>query len=263
MSDQAPLPLTLQGKVVVQFGGTGLLGPALIDALVAAGATVVIASRNRDSLKDIVAAHAATGHTVHPEEVDQHSEPSLHALRDRILAQHGRIDGVVYNSASRPMKSFADDLAAWRQSMDDNATGFIATIRAFGDVMAKQGSGSIVNISSMYGVVGMNPWLYEGTSMGAPPDYFFHKGGMINVTRYLAAYYGKSNIRVNVVSPGGIYNPAKPQAPAFLEKYEKMTMLGRMAEARELGGPVVFLLSDAGRYVTGANLLVDGGYTAR
>ncbi len=235
----------------------------MIDALVAAGATVVIASRNRDSLKDIVAAHAATGHTVHPEEVDQHSEPSLHALRDRILAQHGRIDGVVYNSASRPMKSFADDLAAWRQSMDDNATGFIATIRAFGDVMAKQGSGSIVNISSMYGVVGMNPWLYEGTSMGAPPDYFFHKGGMINVSRYLAAYYGKSNVRVNVVSPGGIYNPAKPQAPAFLEKYEKMTMLGRMAEARELGGPVVFLLSDAGRYVTGANLLVDGGYTAR
>ena len=263
MPDTAPLPLTLHGKVIVQFGGTGLLGPALIDALVAAGATVVIASRSRDSLKDIVAAHAAAGHTVHPEEVNAQSEPSLHALRDRILAQHGHIDGIVYNAASRPMKSFQDDLSAWRQSMDENATAFIATIRTFGDVMAKQGSGSIVNIASMMGVIGMNPWLYEGTTMSAPPDYFFHKGGMVNVTRYLASHYGRMNVRVNVVSPGGIYNPAKPQAPAFLEKYGKMTMLGRMAEARELGGPVVFLLSDAGRYVTGANLLVDGGYTAK
>lgn len=263
MPDSTPLPLNLEGKVVVQFGGTGLLGPALIDALVAAGATVVIASRSRGSLKEIVATHAAAGHTVHPEEVDQHSEPSLHALRDRILAEHGRIDGVVYNSASRPMKSFGDDLAAWRQSMDDNATGFIATIRVFGDAMAKQGSGSIVNISSMYGVVGMNPWLYEGTSMGAPPDYFFHKGGMINLSRHYASLYGPRKVRVNVVSPGGIFNPDKPQPEPFLSRYGQMTMLGRMADAHEVGGAVVFLLSDAASYITGANLPVDGGYTAK
>jgi NAD(P)-dependent dehydrogenase (short-subunit alcohol dehydrogenase family) len=200
---------------------------------------------------------------VHAEEVDTLSEPSLHALRDRVVAQHHRVDGVVYNSASRPMRTFADDLAAWKESMATNATGFFAAVRTFGDVMAAQGSGSLVNIASQMGTIGMNPFLYEGTAMGAPPDYFFHKGGMINLTRYLASHYGPRGVRVNAVSPGGIFNPAKPPPPAFLERYAKMTMLGRMAEARELGGAVVFLLSDASTYITGANLAVDGGYTAK
>ncbi|MFM7752237.1 MAG: SDR family oxidoreductase, partial [Opitutaceae bacterium] len=125
------------------------------------------------------------------------------------------------------------------------------------------GGGSIVNISSIYGMVGSNPWLYEGTSMTTAPDYFFHKGGMINLTRHLASHYGPQKVRVNVVSPGGVYNPDNPQAPAFLERYGKMTMLGRMAEAPEVTGAVVFLLSDASTYVTGTNLVVDGGYTAK
>ncbi len=99
--------------------------------------------------------------------------------------------------------------------------------------------------------------------MSASPDYFFHKGGMINLTRYLASHYGEMNVRVNVVSPGGIYNPDQPQADAFLERYGKMTMLGRMADAPEIGGSVVFLLSDASTYITGANLAIDGGYTAK
>ncbi len=256
-------PFSLAGKVVVQFGGTGLLGPALIAALGSAGATVVAASRSRTSLAPLIASERAGGRTVHAEEVDIGSEPSLHALRDRVLAQHGRVDGVVYNAASRPMRSFDDDLAAWKDSMATNATGFFATIRTFGDVMAARGSGSLVNIASQMGSIGMNPWLYEGTAMGAPPDYFFHKGGMINLTRYLASHYGIKGVRVNSVSPGGIYNPAKPQAPAFLERYGKMTMLGRMGETREFGGAVVFLLSDASTYITGANLAVDGGYTAK
>lgn len=144
-----------------------------------------------------------------------------------------------------------------------NATGFFAAVRACGDAMARQQRGSIVNISSQMGSIGPNHFLYEGTGMTVAPDYFFHKGGMNNLTRYLAAHYGPRSVRVNTVSPGGIYNPSKPQAPAFLERYAKMTMLGRMAEAREIGGAVVFLLSDASTYITGANLAVDGGYTAK
>ena len=254
---------SLQGKVIIQFGGTGLLGPALIKALGEAGATVVVASRSRASLDSLVAQESAAGRVIHPEEVDTHSEASLHALRDRILAQHQRVDGIVYNAASRPMTSFSDNLSAWKESMATNATGFFAAIRTFGDVMAAQGSGSIVNIASQMGTIGMNPWLYEGTALKAPPDYFFHKGGMINLTRYLASHYGTQGVRVNVVSPGGIFNVSKPQAPAFLERYGKMTMLGRMADPRELGGAVVFLLSDASTYITGANLPVDGGSTAQ
>lgn len=258
-----PPPPPLQGKVIVQFGGTGLLGPALVSTLGAAGATVVVASRSRASVEPMVAAERAAGHNTHAEEVDTTSEPSLHALRDRIVAQHQRVDGIVYNAASRPMKQLNDDLAAWKESMAFNATGFFATVRTFGNLMAAQKSGSVVNIASQMGTIGMNPWLYEGTTMNAAPDYFFHKGGMINLTRHLASVYGQQGVRVNVVSPGGIYNPARPQAAAFLERYGKMTMLGRMAEAREIGGAVVFLLSDAASYVTGANLPVDGGYTAK
>lgn len=256
-------PFSLRGKVVVQFGGTGLLGRALVSALGTAGATLVIASRNRSSLAALAKNEQAAGRTVEVDEVDIVSEPSLHALRDRVLARHGRVDGIVYNAVARTMKTANDDLAAWRASMETNATGFFATVRAFGDAMAAKGSGSIVNIASMQGMVGMNPWLYEGTSMTASPDYFFHKGGMINLTRYLASHYGAKGVRVNAVSPGGIFNPEKPQAPAFLERYGKMTMLGRMAEAGEVGGAVVFLLSDASEYVTGINLPVDGGYSAK
>ena len=255
---------SLQGKVIIQFGGTGLLGRPLVASLASAGATLVVASRNRASLADLAAAEQAAGRAVHVEEVDIGSESSLQALRDRVRAAHGQMDGIVFNAVSRSMKGYGDALDTWAASMATNATGFFATVRTFGDAMAASGrGGSIVNIASMMGMVGMNPWVYEGTNMGASPDYFFHKGGMINLTRYLASYYGAQRVRVNVVSPGGIYNPAKPQAAAFLERYGKLTMLGRMADAREVGGAVVFLLSDASTYITGANLPVDGGYTAK
>ena len=249
--------------MVVQFGGTGVLGSALVKHLAAAQATLVVASRSQTALEPIAAAENAAGHRVETDQVDIGSEPSLHALRDRVLARHGRVDGIVFNAVTRPMRGFDDDLAAWRSSMATNATGFFATVRAFGDAMAERGSGSIVNISSQMGTIGVNPWLYEETRTLPPPDYFFHKGGMINFTRYLASHYGSRGVRVNAVSPGGIHNPEKPPASDFLERYGKMTMLGRMAAADEIGGAVIFLLSDASTYVTGINLPVDGGYTAK
>lgn len=263
MSTLAAPSFSLAGKVVLQSGGTGNLGRTLVTALAASGATVVVASREAGKLDGQIAHERAAGRAVFAETVDLGSEASLHALRDRVLAAHGRIDGFVFNAVSRPMRSMADDLAAWRSSMETNATGFFAFVRTVGDAMAKTGGGSIVNIASMQGVIGMNPWLYEGTTMTAPPDYFFHKGGMINLTRYLASHYGPHRIRVNAVSPGGIFNPEKPAPPAFLERYAKVTMLGRMAEAHEISGAVVFLLSDASTYITGSNLIVDGGYTAK
>ncbi len=248
---------------MIQFGGTGLLGRSLVSSLAAAGATLIVTSRNRPALEAMAAAEAQAGHTVLVEETDIGSEPALHALRDRVLEQHGQIDGIVFNAVSRPMRSLDDDLARWKESMETNSTGFFATVRTFGDAMAAQGSGSIVNIGSMYDIIGSNPFLYEGTSMKTSPDYFFHKAGMLNLTRYLASEYGPRGVRVNIVSPGGIFNPEKPQAAAFLERYGKMTMIGRMALAHEIGGSVVFLLSGASSYITGHNLLVDGGLTAK
>jgi NAD(P)-dependent dehydrogenase (short-subunit alcohol dehydrogenase family) len=260
----SPSVIALTGKVIIQFGGTGLLGRALVQALAAAGATLVVASRNRAQLESLAAREAAAGRNVLIEETDIGSEASLANLRDRVLAQHGRIDGIVFNAVTRPMRAMGDDLALWRASMETNATGFFATCRMFGDAMARQPTGgSIVNIASIYGQVGSNPSLYEGTTMTTAPDYFFHKGGMVNLTRYLASHYGPSRVRVNVVSPGGIFNPDAPQAAEFIARYNRVTMLGRMCEAHEVGGAVIFLLSDASTYVTGANLPVDGGHTAK
>jgi NAD(P)-dependent dehydrogenase (short-subunit alcohol dehydrogenase family) len=157
------------------------------------------------------------------------------------------------------MKSPDAPLADWESSMKTNATGLFAITRAFGEAMATQSRGSIVNIGSIQGMVGPDYSLYEGLNMQAIPDYFFHKAGMVNLTRFFAAQLGPRGVRVNCLSPGGFFSG---QSPTFVERYAKATFLRRMAADGDLGGPVIFLLSEAARYVTGVNLPVDGGYTA-
>ncbi|MDB6127352.1 MAG: short-chain dehydrogenase [Verrucomicrobia bacterium] len=251
---------SLQGKVVVLTGGAGLYGRGLTTFLASAGATLVIASRGLAALETVASEERALGRNVEAEELDQGDEQSVLALRDRVVARHGRVDGLVNNAVLRPMKSPDDSVANWAESMRVNATGLFAITRAFGEAMASQRGGSIVNIGSIQGMVGANLWLYEGTNMGTVPDYFFHKGGMLNLSRYYAALLGPSGVRVNCLSPGGFYHNHDPH---FVKRYESMTMLGRMARDSDLGGAVVFLLSDASSYITGANLPIDGGYTAK
>jgi NAD(P)-dependent dehydrogenase (short-subunit alcohol dehydrogenase family) len=128
--------------------------------------------------------------------------------------------------------------------------------------MAEQGSGSIINIGSIQGMVGPDGELYEGMDFhGFVPDYFFHKGGMVNFTRFVASYYGPRNVRCNCISPGGLASHRTPDR--FAERYSGRTLLGRMASGTDLMGSIVFLASDASAYVTGVNLPVDGGYTAK
>lgn len=257
-------PFSLAGKTILQFGGSGLLGRALVRSLAEAGATLVVASRDTTSLAPFAATLGSARDRVHLDRVDLLHEPSIRELVARIVSRFGHLDGMVYNAVSRPMSGgFNDDLSRWEESMRLNATGFFAAVRACGDAMAAAQRGSIVNIASHMGMVGMHPALYDGPAAQPAPDYFFHKAGMINATRYLASHYGARKVRVNVVSPGGIYNPDRPQKPEFLQRYAPMTMLGRMADAAEIGGAVVFLLSDASTYITGANLPVDGGYSAK
>jgi NAD(P)-dependent dehydrogenase (short-subunit alcohol dehydrogenase family) len=252
---------SIRGRVVVLSGGGGFYGRGLAAMLAEAGATLVIASRNLEKLRQVAAEEMARGFSVHAEQLDQSDEKSVLALRDRVLAKFGRVDGLVNNSVARPMKGPDAPLSAWEESMRVNATGLFLVTRALGEAMCEKGSGSIVNIGSIQGMIGPSLELYAGTNMGTPPpDYFFHKGGMENLTRYYAGIYGPHGVRVNCVAPGGFFNH---QPEPFLTRYNEHTMLGRMAGERDLGGAVIFLLSDAAKYITGANLPVDGGYTAK
>ncbi len=252
---------SLKNKIVLLTGGAGLYGRGLAKDVAAAGARLIIASRNKDSCEAVAEDIRRDGFEAHSEVLDQGSEDSILGLRERVMEKFGRMDGLVNNSVARPMRGPDADLQAWEESMKVNGTGVYLMHRHFGKIMTEQGSGSIVNIGSMMGMVGPSPALYENTDMGLPPpDYFFHKGGMINLTRYYASIYGADGVRVNCLSPGGFFNN---QPKPFLERYVKQTFLGRMGNDTDLGGAVVFFLSDASLYITGTNLPVDGGYTAK
>jgi NAD(P)-dependent dehydrogenase (short-subunit alcohol dehydrogenase family) len=150
----------------------------------------------------------------------------------------------------------------WQRNMNINAAGLVDITRAFADVMTRQRSGSIINIGSIYGLVGYDAWLYEDMSFdGVAPDYYYTKGGMASITRVWAGYYGKYKIRVSCVHPGGLRSERTDEA--FVRKYSKKTFLGRMAGDTDLMGCIVFLASDASAYVTGVNIAVDGGLTAK
>ncbi len=252
---------SLTDQVVLLTGAAGLFGRGLATALAEAGATLIIASRDAEKLRAVAEEETARGHRVFAEAFDQGEESSVLELRARIEERFGVLHGLVNNSVLRPMKGANGTAEQFAESMRVNATGLMLMLRVFGAAMAEAGRGSIVNIGSIQGMIGPSYELYTGTAMGdLPPDYFFHKGGMLNLTRFYAGLYGPQAVRVNCVSPGGFYNN---QPGEFVRRYSEHTMLNRMADDHDLGGAVVFLLSDASRYVTGVNLPVDGGYTAK
>jgi len=252
---------SLKGKVALVTGGAGLYGRQIVQALAEAGARTYIASRNLAALEELAAEHRALGHDVRALRLDQTDEKSIFAVRDAIVKESGKLHILVNNAVARPVKKgYFDDAAAIDESLRVNGTGLILVTRALGEVLAD--GGSIINIGSMMGLVGPEPANYQGTEMnGWYPDYFFHKGGMANLTRFLASYYGPRAIRVNCIHPGGLRSPSQPEA--FVKNYSERTCLGRLANDADLMGIVVFLASDAAAYLTGTNIPVDGGYTAK
>jgi len=253
---------SLQGKVSLVTGGSGLYGQQIVRALAEAGATTYFTARDKTKLSGLESDFAADGVTATGLELQQDSEASILALRDEIVRRSGCIDILVNNAVARTMSGWSDDAAKFDESMRINATGMFLVTRAFGDIMAEQGGGTIIQVGSIQGMIGPDGSLYEGFDFhGFVPDYFFHKGGMVNFTRFAASYYGPKGVRCNCVSPGGIASYRTPQS--FIERYSQRTLLGRMANDTDLMGAIVFLASDASLYVTGANLPVDGGYTAK
>ncbi|MCG8311391.1 MAG: SDR family oxidoreductase [Cytophagales bacterium] len=252
--------LNLKGKVSLVTGGAGNYGKCIAEGLAEAGATVIIASRNIARSQVVANRFCAEGLDVHAMQVDQSDHSSVLLLKKEVMKTFGRLDVFVNNAVSRPVKGYDDPIAHFAESMRVNATGMMDITREMCSLIADGGGGSVINISSMMGMFGPDLSNYEGTNMGhPPPDYFFHNAGVINLTRYLAKVLADKNIRVNCVSPGGLFNN---QPQPFLEHYCKKVPLKRMANEDDIKGLMVLLASDAGAYVNGENILMDGGMYA-
>jgi NAD(P)-dependent dehydrogenase (short-subunit alcohol dehydrogenase family) len=249
----------LSGKTALVTGGAGIYGLPISEALAEAGAHVVIASRTLNACEQSAGSLNAAGYAASAEQYDQSDERSILALRGRLQDRFGSIDILINNSVARTMRRYEDPLETWRASMEVNATGLFAISRAFLDAMMQRGAGSIVNIGSIQSIAAPDFGNYEGTPMSTPPDYHFHKHGLIGLTRYLAALGGPRGVRVNAISPGGFETPGTDTS--FRDRYCRRVFLGRMAGRDDIKGAVVFLASPASAYVTGQNLIVDGGYT--
>ena len=250
----------LTGRVAVVSGGAGLYGRQIVEALAEAGARTIMASRDVGKLEEQAKTFRDRGLKVEAMELDQGDEGSIERLAKGVIERAGAVDVLVNNAVLRPMKGWDDPVEKFEQSMRVNATGVFLMTRAFGRHMVARGKGSIINIGSIQGLVGPDFSLYQEVGWDTPPDYFFHKGGMLQLTRFAAAKLGPQGVRVNCIVPGGFFNE---QDERFVRRYCERTFLGRMAGQTDLKGSVVFLASDASAYVTGSSLVVDGGYTAK
>lgn len=262
---------SLSGKVAVVTGACGLLGKEHCLALDGAGAHVVVADLNLEACRDLA---RQLRNEALPLAFDITQADAICQARDEILNRFGQIDVLVNNAAIND--KFEDPRAAlqqsqfehypldlWNLSIEVNLTGMFLSSQILGTPMAERRCGSIINIASTYGMNGPDQSIYLDAD-GNPtfyksPAYPVTKAAVINFTRYLAAWWGKSGVRVNTLSPGGVENG---QASQFIENYGRKTVLGRMSRPEEYRGAIIFLASEASSYMSGANLVVDGGWTA-
>jgi len=264
----------LAGRVAIVTGGAGLLGTGYCHTLSAAGARVVVADIDGPAAEALAeAVTRSSGVRALGVRADVASRASVRAMAERVLAEFGRIDALVNNAALDPKfdsahagshpNSFEEfPVEAWEQALAVNVTGMFLCAQAVSRAMLSAGRGVIVNVSSTYGVVGPDQRLYqrEGQSPAYKPvTYTVSKAAAIGLTRYLATYFAGKGIRVNTLTPGGVFAGHDEE---FVRRYSARTVLGRMAEKEEMNSAMLFLVSDASSYMTGANLVVDGGWTA-
>lgn len=282
---------SIQGRVAVVTGGAGLLGVEFCRTLASAGAQVVVADLVGDAAGALADELNRGGlpqgsplQRALAVQTDVTQPASVQALVQTTLATYGRLD-ILVNSAALDPKVGPDDapgsqtsagdrvrpelgnfetypLAAWNQALAVNLTGAMLCCQAAVIPMLAQGRGVIINLSSIYGLVAPDQRIYQRPGQPTqykPVYYTVTKAGLLGLTQYLATYYAGQNIRVNALTPGGVHNQ---QDPAFVQAYSARAVLGRMAHKSDMNGALLFLASDASEYMTGANLVVDGGWTA-
>jgi len=243
--------MILKDKVIIVTGGSGLIGKEIIADIKRKGGIPINA--------DISVETNFQNGTL---EMDITIDNSIQEGFDQVYNKFGRIDGLVNNAYPRTKDwgtRFEDiDPNSWRVNVNLQLNSYFVCCQKALKYMVSEGKGAIVNIASIYGVVGNDFTLYEAYGGTSPAAYSAIKGGLINFTRYLASYYGRKGIRVNCVSPGGIKDN---QHPSFIERYEAKVPMGRLGNPDDIAPSISFLLSDEARYITGQNLIVDGGWT--
>ena len=266
----------LSGRVAIVTGGVGLLGAEFCKTLAEAGAAVAVVDLNASASQAVADTLTNSGHKAQAFAVDITKPDSVNAMVENVLSAFGRID-ILVNSAALDPKfdpdavkkgitpgAFEDyPLEQWNAALNVNLTGMFLITQACVKPMLAQGKkGSIINICSTYGLNGPDQRIYikDGERVAFKPVYYtVTKAGVMGFTKYLAAYYAGTDIRVNALTPGGVFNNHEDY---FVKNYSAKTIIGRMAKKDEMNGALLFLASDASSYMTGNNVVVDGGWTA-
>uniref|UniRef100_UPI0040485372 oxidoreductase n=1 Tax=Algoriphagus sp. TaxID=1872435 RepID=UPI0040485372 len=242
----------LKDKIIIVTGGNGLLGGEIIKKLMTEGAICINIDINHNTSIDLSCIQC-----------DITDSESIDKAIQLVINNFNNIDGLVNNAYPRTKDwglKFEDiDFHSWQSNIDWQLNSYFYFTQQVSKYMVKQGFGSIVNMASVYGVVGPDFTVYDGTEMTTPAAYSAIKGGIVNFGRYLASYLGPSGVRVNTISPGGIFDN---QNPVFVNNYNKKVPMRRMGLPHDISPAVSFLLSDDANYITGHNLIVDGGWTA-
>ncbi len=253
---------SLEGKVIVITGATQKYGYHMCEGLAEAGGTVILTSRDKDKAEEKAKGFRDKGLDVTGYTLQLADDNSIEELVTSVIRDYGRIDVLVNNARTYPQTPAPKvDRAELDEVFTINCVGVILLTRRVAEEMKKAGGGNIINIGSIYGMVGQDLGIYDEPDKNYSLDYCFYKGGIIAYTKQLATILARHNIRSNCLSLGGLGSTA-PADPVFLERYNAHTPLGRMANSEDVTGPIIFLASDASAYMTGANLVLDGGWTA-
>ena len=268
-----PKIFDVKHKNIVLTGASGTLGSQYSHFLSAAGANMILVDlddkKNKMLEKQIVKKY----HTKCKSYLaDISNKEEIKNISSKIISEFRTIDGLINNAgftstfAKKQTKSYVTSfeefpLELWNKTLAVNLTGVFLCSQEFGKVMAKRKKGVIINIASHYGLIGADQRIYGKSGLNLSASYAASKAGIVNLTRYLASYWRKKNIRVNTLTPGGVLN-RKHHSREFVKKYSERTILNRMANENEYNGAILFLISDASSYMTGGNLVIDGGWTA-
>ena len=261
------LNFDLRNKTIVLTGSAGRVGSRFSEILSKAGANLVLIDKDiekNEKLFKKIKKQYKTRCLI--SNIDITDASKIDNLVKTVLKKYSKIDVLINNAhfiprddqnLCVPFEKYPYEL--WQKTISENLNSVFVCCQKFGKIMVKQKNGSIINVSSIYGMVGPDQRIYGVSGQNAAAFYSASKGGVINLTRYLASYWNRTGIRVNTLTPGGVGNNQKSN---FIKKYSNKTMLGRMAKKDEYVAAILFLSSDASSYMTGSNLIIDGGWTA-